>query len=226
MSAEATEVLPAVHGRREVTADPRHEVELAASLRETLGRDRLVDLYARFDAGAGPFDAMMRRVIWRALARQMGDALSVGANVCFKHIETFEIGSGVFIGRNTILSCKNGDIRIEDGANIGFNCEIFSASEVTVGRHTLVAAYAYLVGGDHEAADRSAGVLEQGRVSQGISVGAGAWIGAGATILDGVTIGDRAIIGASAVVRYDVPEAATAVGVPARILDVTTGSQG
>ena len=43
------------------------------------------------------------------------------------------IGSGVFIGRNTILSCKNGDIEIADGANIGFNCEIFSASRVTVG---------------------------------------------------------------------------------------------
>src|SRR5687768_2998578 len=37
------------------------------------------------------------------------------------------IGNGVFIGRNTILSCKNGDIEIADGANIGFNCELFSA---------------------------------------------------------------------------------------------------
>ena len=44
------------------------------------------------------------------------------------------IGSGVFIGSNTILSCKNGDIELADGANIGFNCEIFSASRVAVGR--------------------------------------------------------------------------------------------
>ena len=41
------------------------------------------------------------------------------------------IGSGVFIGRNTILSCKNGDIDVNDGANIGFNCEIFSASSIS-----------------------------------------------------------------------------------------------
>jgi acetyltransferase-like isoleucine patch superfamily enzyme len=128
------------------------------------------------------------------------------------------IGSGVFIGRNTILSCKNGDIHVADDANIGFNCEVFSASRVTIGRRTLVAAYAYLVGGDHEAADRSVGVLEQGRVSRGIAVGEGAWIGAGATVLDGVTIGDRAIVGAGAVVRTDVPAGATAVGVPARTL--------
>src|SRR5205823_1058356 len=47
------------------------------------------------------------------------------------------LGDGVFIGRNTILSCKNGDIDLGDGANVGFNCELFSASRVTVGRSVL-----------------------------------------------------------------------------------------
>jgi acetyltransferase-like isoleucine patch superfamily enzyme len=129
------------------------------------------------------------------------------------------IGSGVLVGRNTILSCKNGDITLEDGANIGFNCEIFSASHVIVGRDTLIAAYAYLVGGDHDAADRALGVLEQSRRSAGIRVGAGAWIGAGATVLDGVSIGNRAIVGAGAVVRADVEAGRTAVGVPARTIE-------
>jgi acetyltransferase-like isoleucine patch superfamily enzyme len=129
------------------------------------------------------------------------------------------IGSGVFVGRHTILSCKNGDIEIGDRANIGFNCEIFSASRVAIGSDTLIAAYCYLVGGDHDVRDRSRAALEQGRRSAGITVGAGAWIGAGATVLDGVAIGDRAIVGAGAVVRNDVPEGATAVGIPARLLD-------
>jgi serine O-acetyltransferase len=43
-------------------------------------------------------------------------------------------------------------------------------------------------------------------------------IGAGAKILGSVTIGNHAIIGANAVVLEDVPENATAVGVPARIV--------
>src|SRR5262249_46324273 len=128
------------------------------------------------------------------------------------------IGSGVFIGRNSILSCKNGDIQVEDDANIGFNCEVFSASRVRVGRATLIAAYAYLIGGDHAVSDRANAVLEQSRQSVGIDVGAGAWIGAGANVLDGVSIGDRAIVGAGAVVRENVPEGATAVGVPARLI--------
>ena len=71
------------------------------------------------------------------------------------------IGTGVFIGRNTILSCKNGDIEIADGANIGFNCEVFSASRVRVGQRTLLAAYAYLIGGDHDFSDPTVAVIDQ-----------------------------------------------------------------
>src|SRR4051812_3429700 len=51
------------------------------------------------------------------------------------------IGSGVFVGRNTIVSCKNGDVELADGTNVGFNCEIFSASRVRIGAGTLLAAY-------------------------------------------------------------------------------------
>jgi acetyltransferase-like isoleucine patch superfamily enzyme len=129
-----------------------------------------------------------------------------------------QIGSGVFIGRNSILSCKNGDIELADGANIGFNCEIFSASRVRVGRNALMAAYSYLIGGDHDFSDPSRAVLDQPRTSRGISVGDGAWIGAGVKVLDGVTIGDQAVVGAGAVVRDSVPDRATAVGIPARVV--------
>jgi acetyltransferase-like isoleucine patch superfamily enzyme len=128
------------------------------------------------------------------------------------------IGSGVFIGRNTILSCKNGDIDVESGANIGFNCELFSASRVSVGANTLLAAYCYVIGGDHDFSDPATPVLEQRRTSAGVRVGAGAWLGAGAKILDGVTVGDGAVIGAAAVVREDVPARAIAVGVPAKVV--------
>ena len=128
------------------------------------------------------------------------------------------IGSGVFVGRNTILSCKNGDISLGDRANIGFNCEIFSASRVTLGADALLAAYCYVIGGDHDYADVSKPVIAQGRQSKGVSIGEGVWMGAGAKILDGVRVGGHAIIGAGAVVRVDVPEYAVAAGRPARIV--------
>ena len=130
-----------------------------------------------------------------------------------------DIGNGVFIGRNTILSCKNGDIALAEGVNIGFNCEVFSAGRVTIGAHTLLAAYSYLIGGDHDFSDPAVAVNAQPRKSDGIAVGAGVWIGAGAKVLDGVSIGDRAIVGAGAVVLGPVPAGAKAVGVPARVLN-------
>jgi serine O-acetyltransferase len=43
-------------------------------------------------------------------------------------------------------------------------------------------------------------------------------VGAGAKIIGRVTIGDHAKIGANAVVIGDIPQGATAVGVPARIV--------
>ena len=128
------------------------------------------------------------------------------------------IGDGVFVGRNTILSCKNGDIDLGDTANIGFNSEVFSASRVTIGKGVLMAAYTYVIGGDHDFSDPSKSVLEQSRSSAGVTVGDGVWFGAGAKILDGVSIGEGAVIGAGAVVRESVPPAAIAVGIPARVV--------
>ena len=128
------------------------------------------------------------------------------------------IGDGVFVGRNSILSCKNGDIELGDGANIGFNCEVFSASRVTIGKSVLMAAYSYVIGGDHDFSDPSKTVLEQSRTSAGVTIGDGVWMGAGAKILDGVTLGDGAVIGAGAVVRDSVPASAIAVGIPARVV--------
>jgi acetyltransferase-like isoleucine patch superfamily enzyme len=132
------------------------------------------------------------------------------------------IGDGVFVGRNSILSCKDGDIELKDGANIGFNCEVFSASRVTIGAGVLMAAYAYVIGGDHDFSDPARSVLDQSRTSSGVTIGDGAWLGAGAKVLDGVTIGNHAVIGAGAVVREAVPDGAVAVGVPARVVSSRT----
>jgi serine O-acetyltransferase len=52
---------------------------------------------------------------------------------------------------------------------------------------------------------------------QGPMIGRNVRIGTGAKILGPVTLGDGAAIGANAVVMIDVPDGATAVGVPARV---------
>ncbi len=54
---------------------------------------------------------------------------------------------------------------------------------------------------------------------QGPTIGTGVSIGSGARVLGPVTVGDNAMVGANAVVLGDVPPGATAVGVPARVVD-------
>jgi len=190
----------------------------------------------------GALGLALRKALYPLLLGSCGRNVVFGQNVVLRHPHKIRIGSnvvvddnclldakgesnrgiavgdGVFVGRNSILSCKNGDIELADGVNIGFNCEIFSASRVTIGARTLLAAYAYIIGGDHDFSDPSLAVLDQPRVSAGVAIGDGVWIGAGAKILDGVTIGPRAVVGAAAVVREDVPDGAIAVGIPARVV--------
>ena len=152
----------------------------------------------------------------------IGDNVVIDDNCCLDAKGTdnrgIMIGNGVFVGRNTILSCKNGDIVVEDNANLGFNCEIFSASRVRVGKNILMAAYTYLVGGDHLYDRVDIPVLEQGRTAQGIDVDDNVWLGTHVVVTDGSKIGRDAIIGAGAVVVGEIPEFAIATGIPAKVI--------
>lgn len=128
------------------------------------------------------------------------------------------VGDGSFVGRNSILSCKNGDIELGNRVNIGFNCEVFSGSLVKMGNDCLLAAYTYVVGGGHRFEETDKSVLEQDHVSEGIELGDGVWLGAGVKVMDGTSIGDNTIVGAGAVVTASLPEQVVAVGLPARVI--------
>ncbi len=129
-----------------------------------------------------------------------------------------KVGNHVFLGRGTILSCKDGDIVLGDHVNIGFYSEVFSGSSVVVGPYGLFAAYTYLVGGGHDFDRPDLPVIEQKRSSRGIALGANVWLGTGVKVLDGVRIGRDVVVGANAVVADDLPDGAVAVGVPARVV--------
>jgi len=190
----------------------------------------------------GAFGLLLRSKLYPWLLGKTGRNVTFGANVVLRHPKKVHIGdnvvvddnccldakgtdnrgislgNGVFLGRNTILSCKNGDIVIDDEANLGFNVEVFSASRVRIGKKVLVAAYTYLVGGDHLYDRIDIPVLDQGRTARGIEVGDHVWLGAHVVVTDGSRIGRDAIVGAGAVVVGDVPEFAIATGIPAKVV--------
>jgi len=62
-------------------------------------------------------------------------------------------------------------------------------------------------------------ILQQVTIVKDVKVGGHVDIGAGAKIIRPVTIGNHAKIGANAVVLNDVPPGATAVGIPAKIIN-------
>ncbi|MDZ7372499.1 MAG: acyltransferase [candidate division KSB1 bacterium] len=190
----------------------------------------------------GALGMVLRAKLYPLVLGRVGRNVTFGTNVVIRHPRKIEIGdnvviddncvldakgwanqgirigNGVFLGRNTILSCKNGDIAIDDGANIGFNCEVFSAGSVRLGKNILVAAYSYFVGGTHTFARTDVPIIDQPREARGIEIGDNAWIGAHVVVLDGCRVGRDAIIGAGAVVNSDIPDYAIAVGMPARVV--------
>jgi serine O-acetyltransferase len=62
-------------------------------------------------------------------------------------------------------------------------------------------------------------IFQQVTITGGVKIGGHVDIGAGAKIIGSVNIGDHAKIGANAVVLCDVPPGATAVGVPAKVIN-------
>lgn len=190
----------------------------------------------------GALGLVLRRFLYPWLLGGCGSKPVFGQNVVLRHPHKIRLGDGVivddncmldakgstntgitlgdrvFLGRNTILSCKNGDIVLDEGVNIGFNSQIASGSSVRVGRDGLLAAYCYLIGGGHESGDLSRPVQEQKAVSRGVTLEDNVWLGAGVKVLDGVTVGADCIIGTGAVVSSDIPERSIAAGIPARVI--------
>ncbi|MYK88113.1 MAG: acyltransferase, partial [Acidobacteria bacterium] len=214
-----------VVGRPGIAALARHEaiVTLCSALPGALGLLLRAKLYPLLLGRTGRNVTFGCNVVLRHPHKiRIGDDVVIDDGCCLdakgEDNNGIDIGTGVFIGRGTILSCKNGDIEIGAHANIGFNCEIFSGARVRLGRNTLLAAYTYLVGGDHCHDRTDVPVLHQERLARGIEVEDNAWLGAHVVVADGVTIGRDAIIGAGAVVRRQIPPFSVAAGVPARVI--------
>jgi len=190
----------------------------------------------------GALGLLLRKTFYPGLLGSCGRGVVFGSGVALRHPHKIHIGDAsviddhvlldakgvanqgirigdhAFIGRNTILSCKDGDITLGSHINIGFNCEVFSSSRVEVGDYGLFAAYTYVVGGGHDHSDLGAVMIDQPRPSKGVTIGRNVWLGAGAKVLDGVTLGANVVVGAGAVVNDSLPDSVIAAGVPAKII--------
>jgi acetyltransferase-like isoleucine patch superfamily enzyme len=211
-------VVKAVHGTHEVRPDPDFEIGLSDHLRAQYNRDALLELYARFAVADSALDALMRRAVWRALAKRFGHGISVGGAVGFKHIETFQIGDGVFIGAQTYIQGRfDGTCIIGDHVWIGPQ-SYFDARDLILEDYVGWGPGAKVLGSAHTGLPVDVPIIKTDLEIKPVRVGAWADIGTNAVLLPGVTIGKGSIVGAGAVVTRDVAPNAIVAGVPARFV--------
>ncbi len=206
-------------------------------------RYEFVMLFASWVPGA--LGLWLRKVLYPTVLGSVGRGVLFGRNVLLRHPRKIAIGDGTvvddgclldakgesnrgitigrgcFLGRNTAVYCKDGDIVIEDGANIGMNCVLSSLKRLVVGRESLIAADCYLVsGGGYDYTQGEGKIIDQAGdfTNNPVEIGANSWIGAKAVVLDGASVGEGSVVGAGAVVTRPVPPRSVAVGSPAKVI--------
>jgi acetyltransferase-like isoleucine patch superfamily enzyme len=187
---------------------------------------------------SGALGYALRKALYPSLLGEVGKGVVFGRHLTFRHPHKIRIGAGVviddfavldakgeendgisigdhaYIGRNAILSCKEGSIRLGECTNVSANCTLLSETEITLGRYCFLAGNCYLVaGGNHSFADASKPIMLQPSLAKGgIHVGDDVWLAAGVIVLDGVLIGSHSVVGAGSVVSINLPEYAFARG--------------
>ncbi len=191
----------------------------------------------------GAIGYALRKIFYPAIFRSCGKKVLFGRSLTFRHPCKIDLGdgviiddcavldakgddnkgitlaNGVFIGRNTKVYCKGGDIELGEKTNLSSNCTLYSNNRLTIGKGCMIGAYTYILsGGEYNPMDPLPYAEQDGMNTKGpLTIGDDCWLGARVTILDGAaTIGDRALIAACALVTKPVEAHTLVAGVPAK----------
>jgi acetyltransferase-like isoleucine patch superfamily enzyme len=209
------------------------------SLYYLLKYEILTSLFSHFPGALG---YLLRKTFYKSLFYEMGRGTVLGSHITLRcpgqiklgnHVyidnnvvldakgshSQITIGDSVLVGKDTVISCSSAKIIIGDDVSLGPFCHIRAGlAQVKIGSYVTIGSHTAIVSGSPSYERTDIPMKQQIGSTLGITVGDDVWIGVGVKIIDGVSIGSGSVIGAGAVVIKDIPEAAIAVGVPAKVI--------
>lgn len=179
-------------------------------------------------------------------ARQ-GPGLVIDLPHEIRNPERIELGSGVKLGPNSVLSAATSypgawlahpegrhvaqtfepRLVLGDRVTATASLHVQAFQEVVIEDDVLFARNVFVADGTHAMKDGTVPYKYQGidRIAP-VRIGRGSWLGNNVIVMPGVTIGACAVIGANSVVTRDVPAHSVAVGAPARVVQVWDAGAG
>jgi sugar O-acyltransferase (sialic acid O-acetyltransferase NeuD family) len=128
-----------------------------------------------------------------------------------KHLQQYDLNYPPIIHPSALIS---------RGSRIGAGCVVFErcilSCDLTIAEFVTVNIASTITHDD--VIDSYATLSPACNLSGNVHVGLGAELGTRSVVLPGLHIGDWAVIGAGAVVNRSIPDHATAVGMPARVI--------
>ncbi|QOD11854.1 acyltransferase [Psychrobacter sp. 28M-43] len=164
-----------------------------------------------------PYINRMRFELNRWRFYESGTKGSLARNVRLRGRTEILLGNKVTF-RSGVLISGNGKLIIGDNTTLNEYTIIACTQSVKIGANCMFAPYCYILDVDHEFADTSIAIKDQGYRQEPVVIGNDVWLGTGVVVTKGVTIGDGCIIAANSVVNKDIPAYSIAGGVPAKIL--------
>jgi len=149
---------------------------------------------------------------------ETSDTVYISPGVGFKHLETFEIGDGVFIGSQSFIQS-----RILDRCVIGRKCWIepqsyFNARDPIIEDYVGLGPGAKVLGSALIGVPLDVPIIHKDLEIKRVTIESWEDLGVNAAILSGVTIGKGSQVGAGAVVTADVPPFDVVAGIPAKFI--------
>jgi acetyltransferase-like isoleucine patch superfamily enzyme len=156
-----------------------------------------VKFFEYFRMTKGKKGLLIRYVLLKTIANNVGDNVAVHPNVYIFNYEGLSIGNNVSIHPMSYIEAKGG-IKIGDDVSIAHAVTLLSVN--------------------HIYSDINTPIKDQGIDYKETEIKSNVWIGAKASVLAGIMVGSGSIIATGAVVTKNVDEYAVVGGIPATVI--------